>query len=194
MRYLQTKIMKIIENCVSHYQADEIESIFLDKFTSWWYAPTTLGGEYNPTSQTVYDTFQLEHPIMDNGRYDSPYTQMILSLSNKIFADLNIHVLNYRRIKVNQLLKSTVSDYKHHPVHVDDTADNVISLIYYINDSDGPTYFFDRNGNCLDKIHPKKNQCVVFASNLLHASSSPNIFDRRLVINYVAATNSKINL
>jgi hypothetical protein len=186
--------MKIIENCVSHYQADEIESIFLDKFTSWWYAPTTLGREYTSGSQPVYDTFQLEHHIMENGRFDSPYTQMILNLSNKIFSDLSIHVLNYRRIKVNQLLKNNASDYKHHPPHVDDTADNMISLIYYVNDSDGPTYFFDNDGNCLNKIHPKKNQCVVFASNMLHASSSPNIVDRRLVINYVAVTNSKINL
>lgn len=186
--------MKIIENCVSHYQADEIESIFLDKFTSWWYAPTTLGYKHAYASQPVYDTFQLEHQIMDNGRYDSPYTQMVVNLSNKIFSDLNIHVLNYRRIKVNQLLKNNSTDYKHHPPHVDDTADNMISLIYYVNDSDGPTYFFDKDGNCLDKIHPKKNQCVIFASNLLHASSSPSIFDRRLVINYVAVTNSKINL
>jgi Rps23 Pro-64 3,4-dihydroxylase Tpa1-like proline 4-hydroxylase len=186
--------MKIIENCVSQYQADEIESIFLDKFTSWWYAPTTLGHEHASVAQPVYDTFQLEHHIMENGRYDSPYTQMILNLSNKIFSDLSIHVLNYRRIKVNQLLKNNATDYKHHPPHVDDTADNMISLIYYVNDSDGPTYFFDKDRNCLNKIHPKKNQCVVFASNMLHASSSPNIFDRRLVINYVAATNSKINL
>jgi hypothetical protein len=188
--------MKIIDNCTNHFIANELEKIFLDQYTSWLYDPTTAGQE--SLSKSIFpnarETFQFVHPIMDNGRHDSLYTPLILELGNKIFFDLKISIINYRRIKVNQLLKSIESSDNYHPPHVDDLEENMLSLIYYINDSDGPTYFFNKQGTCTDKVYPKKNRCVLFPSNVFHASSSPILSDRRLVINFVAATDLKINL
>ena len=188
--------MKIIDNCTNHFLANELEQIFLDQYTSWLYDPTTAGQGLSSTLlfPNAAETFQFVHPIMDNGRHDSPYTSLVLELGNKIFFDLNISILNYRRIKVNQLLKSTENIENYHPPHVDDLAENMLSLIYYINDSDGPTYFFNSQGTCIDKVYPKKNRCVIFPSNMFHASSSPTLFDRRLVINFVAATDLKVDL
>jgi Rps23 Pro-64 3,4-dihydroxylase Tpa1-like proline 4-hydroxylase len=45
----------------------------------------------------------------------------------------------------------------------------------------------------VDKVQPKKNRCVLFPSNYLHASSSPILNDRRLVINTVAAATKIID-
>jgi hypothetical protein len=182
--------MKIIDDCVNQFLADEIEKIFLDQYTYWWYDPSTLGHNSLQRNTEFYETFQFVHPIMDNGRTDSPHTSTAMILVNKIFSDQNVDIINYRRIKVNQLLKSQCD--LSHPPHVDDSADNMISMIYYINESDGPTYFFDNNHNCIEKVYPKKNRCVLFASNKLHASSSPILYDRRLVINVVASTQSQL--
>ena len=179
-------MIKIIDDCVNSFLADEIEKIFLDQYTYWWYNPSTLGHESLYKNKEFYETFQFVHPIMDNGRADSPHTSIIMILVNKIFSDQKIDVINYRRIKVNQLLKS--QNNLSHPPHVDDQSENMISAVYYINDSDGPTYFYDANHRCIDKVQPKKNRCVIFPSNRLHASSSPILNDRRLIINIVAAT------
>lgn len=183
--------MKIIDNCVSKFLADEIENIFLDQYTNWWYDSTTAGNIPEiVTDKKFYETFQFVHPIMDNGRYDSLYSPVVLKIADTIFSNLKIEILNYRRIKVNQLLKS--NNINSHPPHVDDLSDNMISMVYYINETDGPTYFFNNELQLVEKIHPKKNRCVIFASNKLHASSSPILSNRRLVINFVASTTSTI--
>lgn len=183
--------MKIIDNCVSKFLADEIESIFLDQYTNWWYDSTTAGGiPKTYTDKNFYETFQFVHPIIDNGRHDSLYSPIVLKIADTVFSTLKIEILNYRRIKVNQLLKSTNNNS--HPPHVDDLADNMISMVYYVNETDGPTYFFNKEWQCVEKVQPKKNRCVVFASNNLHASSSPTLSNRRLVINFVASTKSKV--
>jgi hypothetical protein len=185
-------MIKIIENCTDQFVADEIEKIFFDKFTYWWYDPSTIGNSIDYDRKKFHDTYQLIHPIIDNGRHDSAYTSLILSLTDKILEDQLINVLTYRRIKVNQLLKS--SENRLHPPHIDDSAENMISIVYYINDSDGPTYFFDKNLEIIDSVEPKKNRCVLFPSNLLHASSSPLTSDRRLVVNIVASTSGAVRL
>jgi hypothetical protein len=179
-------MIKIIDECANSFLADEIERIFLDQLTYWWYDPSTLGCTSLNKNKEFYETFQFVHPIMDNGRADSPHTATVMMLVNKIFSDQDIDIFNYRRIKINQLVKS--QNNQSHPPHVDDAAENMISAVYYINDSDGPTYFYDANNQCVNKVQPKKNRCVIFPSNHLHASSSPILNDRRLVINIVAAT------
>lgn len=184
-------MIKIIDECVSSFLADEIEKIFLDQYTYWWYDPSTLGYVPLYKNKEFYETSQFVHPIMDNGRADSPYTSTVMMLVNKIFLDQDIDIINYRRIKINQLLRS--QNNLSHPPHVDDVAENMISVVYYINDSDGPTYFYDNNNQCVNKVQPKKNRCVIFPSNYLHASSSPVLNDRRLVINTVAATTKIID-
>jgi hypothetical protein len=185
--------MIVIDQCVSPFLADEIEKIFLDQYTTWWYDPTTSGNKFSNTEFNKFcETFQFVHPIMDNGRHDSVYTPVVLNLLDNIFVNYKFKILNYRRIKVNQLTKMLSKKNISHPPHVDDLADNMISLIYYINDADGPTYFYNNNYKCINQVLPKKNRCVLFSSNMLHASSSPILTDRRLVINAVASTDTQL--
>ncbi len=185
--------MIILDSCVDEFLAEEIERIFFDQYTNWWYDPSTLGNFTNSQTKDFSDTFQFVHPITDNNRHDSIYSPLVLTLADKIFLGKNLTILNYRRVKVNQLLKNN-SNTGSHPPHIDDTAENMVSAIYYINDSDGPTYFYDLNYNVTKKVDPKKNRCVIFPSNQLHASSSPQSSNRRLVINIVASTSNIVDL
>lgn len=45
--------------------------------------------------------------------------------------------------------------------------------LYYINDSDGPTYFYTPERMISHRIEPKKGTAIVFDGNVVHAGSNP---------------------
>jgi len=56
-------------------------------------------------------------------------------------------------------------------------------LLYYINDSDGDTFLFDKSHNIVDRISPKRGRAIFFNGDILHASSLPVKSKYRAVIN-----------
>ena len=54
--------------------------------------------------------------------------------------------------------------------------------LYYVNDADGDTFFFDRNREVINRVTPKKGRMVVFDGLTLHASSMPSK-DYRISLN-----------
>jgi len=46
-------------------------------------------------------------------------------------------------------------------------------LLYYVNDSDGPTYFFDDDYKIVKVVEPKKGRFILFDGCITHASSFP---------------------
>jgi hypothetical protein len=64
-------------------------------------------------------------------------------------------------------------------------------LLYYINDADGPTYFFNETGEIEESVNPKKGRAIVFDGSILHAGSSPvdSPFRYALNINFRKGVN-----
>ena len=79
------------------------------------------------------------------------------------------------------LLLSTKTGYNR--PHIDFDIPHTTAL-YYVNDSDGETIFFDENGTITDKIKPEKNKLIIFDGSKMHASSSPTYATNRIVINF----------
>lgn len=69
-----------------------------------------------------------------------------------------------------------------HAVHPDSWSNGRLSLLYYVDDSDGDTYFFNKD-RCIKKTKPVKGTGVVFPSEVWHAGASPTKTDTRTVIN-----------
>ena len=79
-----------------------------------------------------------------------------------------------------------------------------ITALYYVNDSDGDTYFFNKfqynedddkidisqykNLKIVKQISPKKGRMVLFNTSQLHSGSHPIDHDKRIVINYNCIT------
>ena len=118
------------------------------------------------------------------------------------FAFPDVSSINVSRGKANLLMKDSIypDNYYHAPhtdVSIDDPSlskyskESFKSVLYYVNDSDGDTFFFneklgDSGPVTINKrITPKANTAIIFDSNIYHASSSPKITERRLVINFV---------
>ena len=56
-------------------------------------------------------------------------------------------------------------------------------ILFYLNDSDGDTYFYDKDHNIIDSVTPKENRAVLFDGSILHSSSKPVEFAKRIVLN-----------
>jgi len=116
---------------------------------------------------------------------------------------VNEHLENFEiykpiRVKANTLTirpDAPVGSYNS-PHH--DATDSCVSFLYYLNDSDGDTVFFEENVRDLPpsklipekynvrlRSTPKANTAVIFDSSIFHASSQPRETSSRTVINIV---------
>ena len=47
----------------------------------------------------------------------------------------------------------------------------IFSFIYYVNNSDGNTYFFNKDNEIIESVEPREGRAVMFDSNISHAGS-----------------------
>ena len=89
---------------------------------------------------------------------------------------LNMSNLDIYRMKVNLLMPYPNAPEYHVP-HQDvawgERGREYKSFLYYLNDSDGDTFFFDDQNNIIQRQTPKANTMIEFNSRILHASSNP---------------------
>ena len=68
--------------------------------------------------------------------------------------------------------------------HPDTRLDKFLTILYYVNDSDGDTFFFDGD-NCVNRLQPIKGTAAMYPSKTWHAGSTPVEHETRVVINMV---------
>ena len=59
----------------------------------------------------------------------------------------------------------------------------MVVILYYVNDADGDTVFFDGNNNIVKSVTPKKGTAVLFNGHILHAGGIPKKHSR-CIVNY----------
>ena len=99
------------------------------------------------------------------------------------------------RIKFNCQTKSIFDNYdvnSCNEIHIDNETPNNKTLLYYINDSDGDTFLFDKIWNQTDsefdlsvllRAEPKQGRAITFDTWRFHAPSNPIYTQRRYVMN-----------
>tara|TARA_Y100000114_G_C11744302_1_gene320756 strand:- start:365 stop:943 length:579 start_codon:yes stop_codon:yes gene_type:complete len=120
-------------------------------------------------------------------RYDE-YERNLKHSSQHVLIDTILDKLKTNnkiiRAKANYLPQSYSFNKKNfNTPHIDFEEINHKVILYYVNDSDGDTFFFNKKGNIIKKIKPKKNRCIIFDGDVFHASSNPIKSKDRIVIN-----------
>jgi hypothetical protein len=95
------------------------------------------------------------------------------------------------RVKANLTIKDKTYPENNHSVPHTDLYKNNPDLqiskvaIYYVNDSDGDTFFFDNELNVIHRQTPKKGTLALFDANIIHAASLSKDTAHRAVINFI---------
>ena len=184
--------MNYYENVLTVDQKNSIEKLLLKNNNFCWQLDKTLyGEEINKTlnSMNYFDCYQMIHQFIINGNLFSNYTKPILDhmnwsvLCNKLNIPNNIW-----RMKTNLMFNHRSN--KTNTPHIDSDKKH-ISMIYYVNDSDGETTIYNKisGENLKDikpvkKFKPKKGSFLIFDGSRYHSSKPPQNNELRCVINF----------
>lgn len=127
---------------------------------------------------------QFTHTLYREDKIESNAFNLIKPMIYFIEDKTNTSLKKIQRIKIN-LRTKTINDNYELNIHKDMNEDNYKSFLYYVNDSDGDTLFFDDNNKIIDSITPKENLGIFFNSNIKHTSQAPINNDYRVVINFI---------
>lgn len=190
--------------------ADVLEEVMADDGQFDWY--WNSGTIYKTDDGTIVDSKTVDNPqfthiLVSNNKVLSPFYHFFSEMIGIVEKQVGCKVKNIIRVKANLTFKdATYPTDCYNGAHVDFFDNNVITFLYYINDSDGDTIFFsdflnrkedkeDKNIRELVEVHretPKAGTGLLFKSNQLHSSSPPKSTNRRMVMNYVLEMENDI--
>ena len=178
----------IIDDVISKSLQVELEEIFTGASIPWSYVNER--GEYEP-EEIVFAPNAINYKQFVHLVYLGPKNHVNSSfpLFIPMLSAIPIQIEGLLRIKANM----TIMDPKrpkdsYGPAHVDFTppVKDLITAIYYINDSDGDTVIFSQVGDRLiekQRVSPKRGRLVIFNGGLYHSGNCPTTGDPRLVVN-----------
>jgi hypothetical protein len=167
---------KFIWDSNNNTTVNERGGIFIDQYTKTVHQYTNLAYSFGFPFSSLYDIAELTVKRLEEITGENYFSRL-------------------HRIKANMLLRQDENTYScdfYNTPHVDIVGEDSISLLYYVNDSDGDTFMFNEDesftGDLLSLKHrepPERNKAVLFDSSKFHSSSSPRKHDKRIVINVV---------
>ncbi len=187
--------MTIIENFLPEDYYNELLNIIMGSDFDWYHSHATLTQPLY--GKNVKESTQFNHSFFNDGEFKN-----FFDLIQPIYFALEEHGFKPKevfRTKVNMLMKEPdYPDDTYHGPHPDHPIPNTLTMVYYLNDSDGDTFIFEEdyleNQNFEDnldklkleqRITPKANTAIIFPATKLHSSSPPRETYRRVVINVV---------
>jgi|TARA_B100002019_G_scaffold16250_1_gene12789 hypothetical protein len=189
--------------------SEPIRATLLNSSYFPWYMITETT-RYDPTyNDSIPDELsgedpQFQHTVLNNKgevTSQSSYDLVVEPLWRYIVTNYDNELgsfENFRRIKINLLTKKE-SKHMYHTPHVDYDYPHK-TLLYYVNDSDGPTYFFNEKYDgtrkkltIKEKVEPRQGRFIIFDGHRFHASSNPQYHDYRCVVNFNYISNFSSN-
>jgi hypothetical protein len=191
--------MKVVDNFLTPAYQDAVEDLLLSPMFPWYLNQSSVQTTSDAPYMSAYgventiEAPQFTNTLIWQGSPQSEHVQFISLITNMLMLTQNIRTDNLHRVKANLGLQVPNSFGKHFTKHVDiykdddlkEIGEGYITCIYYVNDCDGDTIFFSKDGKEeIGRVSPKKGRIVYFPVNTPHAGQPPMVSDRRCVINF----------
>jgi len=174
--------MKIIDDVMPVVMQNQLHSMCISQDFSWGFLEDcTFNNDQLAAhmNKPRYPAF-CHLALMDGKTRNETATlmsSMLLCMSDK--AGLNPNHLHRARFGMYLPIRNPPL---HNNIHTDMKEPHTVCL-YYVNDADGDTFFFDKSRQIVERISPKKGRMVVFDGFTLHASSMPVESSHRISLN-----------
>ena len=170
--------MKVIKNVLSKKESNMLlkNTIFNNNFP-WYYLhdSAALKEKSNTFNYSWY------HALIFNGHINSSFYSIFENAILNIVKKFNLKNKIITRIRLGKTM-SIGKEYINNP-HIDQKEKHQ-TILYYLNNSDGDTYFYKNNKKTIEKqITPEQNKAVLFDGLTYHASSKPIKNMYRIVLN-----------
>ena len=172
----------LIENFLKKYQQDSIEDVLTHNEFPYFLYKVTVDNDNIFNTNVSKDTAQFVHIFSFDGN-NSTFLNHVSPLYNKLIDLLDSEYFLVRcKANLNFQDESYLENHYYTP-HIDNDDSSGISAIYYVNDSDVDTYFFNENKEIVKRVSPKKGTLVYWPNGIFHAGSPPKKSQDRVVIN-----------
>lgn len=188
--------MHIINNFVKASIQDELESLFTSSGFPYYYSSVSCvppgykefegederltGAAFNDGS--TVESPQFSHTLFSGTGINSDSYLKVLPIINKLIDSLDEDYY-LCRCKVNLNLIDVRFEGKYHTPHIDNGFENQITAVYYVNDADGDTLFFDDGGNITKRVTPEKGKLVWWKGKVFHAKEHSVKSTARIIVN-----------
>ena len=171
--------LTVLDNIISPGYQNLVEEIMGGTYFDWYFnSQISVVGDDDTNSGFTHKIFYTDNGKPVGTTYYHLVYPILLEAINKYKRGSLIKELY--RIRGAMFVKDQTS-LPHLP-HIDHQFEHY-TMLYYVNDSDGPTKIFSGE-KIIRQINPKKGRVVLMSGDTYHASSSPRTHAKRMVINY----------
>ena len=172
------KFIEVYDDIISPKLANHIDFFLKSSRLPFTYAEngTFSVGDAKSTFKPV-----MGMKYLPDSPYANPTFYLVLQVLYEFCSKKDIMVENLFRVSsyLDFPTKESILDL---PPHIDQSFPHWVCL-YYINDSDGDTVFFDKNNKEIKRVSPKKGRIAFFDGSIYHCGSTPSNIPRA-VVNY----------
>lgn len=185
---------KVFDDIIDEVIQDEIENLLFDVHCPWFYHPQTVLKKQiegnikkfnlsNNVVKNMIDNQMFVHSIVDGDNIKCTKTGPVVAKMLMQFSERsNFSIENLYRVKANlQLRDGNFTKEHYNTIHCDNDGPHW-AMIYYVNDTDGDTLFFNSN-EIIDRVSPKKGRILLFDGSIMHASQLPQKTINRCILN-----------
>ena len=173
--------MKIIDNFLAKYYLQHLQDNFLGNNSSWSFNDSLTGDD----SLEVLGSFGFGIKLHWNGYFTGSYEStlirgLVFSAQEKV-EEVFGESLEIVRARADMTVFNPLNH--RHELHTDFQYEHM-TAIFYLNNSDGNTILFDRDGkNVLAEVEPVENRLLIFDGLLQHTGHSPSNHKSRVLVN-----------
>jgi hypothetical protein len=168
--------IKVFDNLFPTNFIDEVHQLV-------FYSKVPYDFLYNVTSTKIKDKplVGFQHILFDQTTQliPSSFNNFLLNILYRTAHQCNLQISQYYRGRIfiqppkdSSVLSGIHKDLKH----------NHLVCLYYINDVDGDTIFYDNDYKTeIKRLSPKKGRVAIFDGNIPHAATTPTTLPRGVV-------------
>ena len=176
------KTVFVIDDVIDKEIQDLIEDTLLGSTFAWWknddITYPTLTERKTPKRGATFSA-----KIMDptSNYYNHDVIRLCHHILEGVCDELNIKDMAVTQTRAFLHIAQPKFLWNRKDTKHTDQDDPHTVILYYVNDSDGPTDLFNEKGRVMRSIKPKKGRCVVFDGSIPHRSTHSKHRDRCIV-------------